>query len=276
MALRIAHLSDLHFGAIEPRAVEAALAEMRRLAPSYVAVTGDLTQAGRRREFSAAAGFLQALPGEIMAVPGNHDQSVYNPFQRFVRPDRRFRTLIGSEAEWRRERDGLRAVGLNSARPWGLHWNWAHGRLSRRQIAHARDFLMEGPASDVRVLLLHHPILPAGRGPLGRAVGAAGHLREALRRARIDLVLTGHRHLPRVTTVSLGSEGEGTPIWTALSCEAPSALSHRLRGYPNAFHLIEIAGHVASVETFALAAGGFAPHRLHRFVRTAQGWQAEG
>ena len=56
---RIAHISDLHFGREDPALVRELLADLRRLEPALVAVSGDLTQRARRRQFLAARSFLE-------------------------------------------------------------------------------------------------------------------------------------------------------------------------------------------------------------------------
>ena len=45
---RIAHLTDLHFGADDPVVVEALVEELNRDPPDLVAISGDLTQGARR------------------------------------------------------------------------------------------------------------------------------------------------------------------------------------------------------------------------------------
>ena len=55
---RIAHLTDLHFGAEDPAVVEALVADLAADPPDLVAVSGDLTQRARLTEFRAARAFL--------------------------------------------------------------------------------------------------------------------------------------------------------------------------------------------------------------------------
>ena len=44
----IVHLSDLHFGRVDPRLIAPLLRTVERVAPDLVAVSGDLTQRARR------------------------------------------------------------------------------------------------------------------------------------------------------------------------------------------------------------------------------------
>jgi 3',5'-cyclic AMP phosphodiesterase CpdA len=58
----IVHLSDLHFGRIEPPLPRALLRAVVEAVPDLVVVSGDLTQRARSAEFKAAAQFLRTLP----------------------------------------------------------------------------------------------------------------------------------------------------------------------------------------------------------------------
>ena len=54
MTIRIAHLSDIHFGGEDVAATEAAIGAVAAFAPTLTVVTGDLTLNGLPREFRAA------------------------------------------------------------------------------------------------------------------------------------------------------------------------------------------------------------------------------
>ena len=62
MTIRIAHLSDIHFGGECRPAVEAVVAAVQAFAPTLTMVTGDLTLNGLSQEFEAAARWLGHLP----------------------------------------------------------------------------------------------------------------------------------------------------------------------------------------------------------------------
>ena len=79
---RVAHLSDLHFGRHDPRVVEGLLRDLEDQRPDLVAVSGDLTQRAREREFDAGASFLRRLPCPWLAVPGNHDIPLFDVIRR--------------------------------------------------------------------------------------------------------------------------------------------------------------------------------------------------
>jgi 3',5'-cyclic AMP phosphodiesterase CpdA len=64
----IVHLSDLHFGRIDPELPPALQRAVVEAAPDLVVVSGDLTQRARLAEFKAAARFLEGLPTPQLTV----------------------------------------------------------------------------------------------------------------------------------------------------------------------------------------------------------------
>src|ERR1700687_2965536 len=93
----IVHLSDIHFGRLDPALVAPLTDVVTRIAPSLLAVSGDLTQRARRSEFTAARRFLDALPFPRLVVPGNHDVPLYNAVARFATPLRRYTEAITTD-----------------------------------------------------------------------------------------------------------------------------------------------------------------------------------
>mgnify|MGYP005864678259 CR=1 FL=1 len=119
---RIAHLSDLHFGATDPAVVEALAAELAADRPDLVLISGDLTMRARRREFREARRFIERLPGPVLAVPGNHDVSPFRLVERFLDPFATWRRELGHATEWLWQDAELAVVGVNTARRGG--WSW--------------------------------------------------------------------------------------------------------------------------------------------------------
>src|SRR5438132_1112824 len=138
----IAHISDLHFGRADPAIVAALAHDLKESAPDLVAVSGDLTQRARRREFAAARDFLQGLGLPVLAVPGNHDNPLYVD-------------------------DEMAVLGLNTAR----RTTFGDGRLSLSQIAVVRERFERLPPALAKILVTHHPFLPAPAGPRQALVG---------------------------------------------------------------------------------------------------------
>ena len=115
----IAHLSDPHFGRIEPATVQALIATVTEARPDIVVVSGDLTQRAKEREFQEARLFLEALPSPQIVVPGNHDVPLYNVFARALKPLRNYQRYISEDLEPFYSDDEIAIVGVNTARSLG-------------------------------------------------------------------------------------------------------------------------------------------------------------
>src|SRR4051812_30342881 len=95
----IVHLSDIHFGRVDPLVVEPLVRAVCESAPDLVAVSGDLTQRARRRQFREARAFLGQLPFPLLAVPGNHDVPLFNLAARWLDPYGGYRRHIAKDLE---------------------------------------------------------------------------------------------------------------------------------------------------------------------------------
>lgn len=237
----IAHLSDLHFGADEPAVVAALAEDIAQTPPDLVAVSGDLTQRARVREFEAAARFLRALPAPVLAVPGNHDVTPFDLLERFADPWGRWRSYIAAETEPAWTNGGVAVIGLNTARRGGLYLNWARGRVGGTRLGRLERRLAALHESVFRIVVAHHPFAPPAMAPSARVVGGATPALELFDRHRVRLVLTGHLHLPDI--------GPARNAAGVLLVQAATATSHRLRGAPNAYNRIVISADRAHVTT---------------------------
>ena len=62
---RIFHLSDIHFGLENNRALDWVKQEIAEQRPDAVAITGDLTMRARHREFAAATQWINSLAAPV-------------------------------------------------------------------------------------------------------------------------------------------------------------------------------------------------------------------
>ena len=192
--MRLLHISDLHAGSVEETAVEHSLQRLiARVTPELIAVTGDLTHRGRRREHERAATFLRGLGKPLLVVPGNHDIPYTFP-ARFTRPwtefERQWETV---EPVFRSE--SLVVVGLNSVRPW----RHQSGGIRRSQIAGTRELLAEAPEGALRVVCLHHHLIGAPWRSRKRPVSRRSEVLAGLVDAGAELILAGHIHQAAVS-----------------------------------------------------------------------------
>ena len=82
----IVHLSDLHFGRIDPAILDPLASLVAAIRPDVVVASGDLTQRARKAQFQEARAYMDRLPKPQVVVPGNHDVPLYRIWERSLSP----------------------------------------------------------------------------------------------------------------------------------------------------------------------------------------------
>ncbi len=191
MIRRLAHLSDPHWGRRwSPGAADALHTFLRNLRPDLVAVSGDLTQRAKPREFAAARRALDGLGAPVLAVPGNHDIPLYRLHERLLDPLGPWRRHFHPDPEPSHTDDGLAVFGLCSAHACTL----TEGRVTAAQAVRLERALEGTRPEQFVVILLHHPLLHADLTDRDRTLRGAERLVQIFARRRVDLVLSGHYH----------------------------------------------------------------------------------
>ncbi len=218
-AFTIAHISDIHCGEPDfvPGLMERAITEINEVHPKIVICSGDLTTFGFKHEYALARRYLDRIECDsVVVIPGNHDSRNvgYVHFEEMFGPRNHVLRV-----------DGVTVVAVDSTEP-----DLDHGQIGRGRYKWIEEQFAE-PA-ELRIFVLHHHLLPVpGTGRERNIVYDAGDAIECLQRAGVDLVLSGHKHVPyawRLENIFIVNAG--------------TVSSHRLRGKTRpCYNLIEIS-----------------------------------
>ena len=213
----IAQISDVHCGSMfNEGKFREAIEEINTMAPDAVVVTGDITENGTLSEFKLAAeGFKRLKAKNVIYISGNHDyrSTGYLLFKQFFTFNQI--TEIGNAV----------IVVLSSARP-----DRDDGEVGHRQNLWLENTLTKFKEK-VKIVAIHHHIIPVpDTGADQITIVDAGDVLRSLAKAKVNLVLCGHRHRPwkwqieKMQVVHAGS----------VSCE-------KLRGFFfNSYNVIEL------------------------------------
>jgi 3',5'-cyclic AMP phosphodiesterase CpdA len=260
-AVKLVHLSDLHFGRDADIAqIRAIAALMPSLEPDVICVSGDLTQRARHGEFQAALAFFDRLEAvaPTITLPGNHDVQWWeSPFHLFgtERLYAKYRRWFGLELTPTLERPGVvvcTALTSHGVAAGSMTSNLndmaVKGHLPESEVDRVRRCFAEAAPGAARVLMLHHNVL---RGSISRRMGLA-RPEEAQRRLIAlapDIILTGHDH--EETTALLGDR---------IVVSAASTHTRRTRGQrPSAFNALLIEPDRIAVRHWWWSGGSFTP-----------------
>ncbi len=220
------HLSDIHFGLEDNKALDWVKQEIAERRPHAVAITGDLTMRARHTEFAAACKWIQSLSSPVTVEVGNHDMPYFNLIERFIYPYRRFRAIEGL-IEREIDLPGIAIVPLKTAVRAQPRLNWSKGWISRSALEKCLAAIDALPSGTRALVTAHHPLREVGT----KGTALTAHGRKALAELAVRpvlAVLSGHVHDPFDII-------EDTPAGPVRMIGA-GTLSQRLRSTPPSFN----------------------------------------
>lgn len=216
--MKIAHISDLHLTG--PNFVlkwsENVIEILESIKPEILIITGDLIDDGYIYEYDIAKAYIDRIKiKDKIIVPGNHDtrNEGYKIFEEI------FKTRYPYY-----ENDKVVILGLDSSEP-----DIDDGHIGRPKYDIIREKM--SVKNKIKILALHHHLIPIpGTGRERNIPVDAGDVLKFCTELEVNLVLSGHKHLPWVWKL------ENTYFITA-----GTATSRRLKGrsYPS-INVLEI------------------------------------
>ena len=231
----IAQLSDLHCGSpfFDGELLSTAVRETLAVNPDLVVIGGDLTAEGYAHEFRTAQQHLEPLFERglnVLVVPGNHDSKnvgylhFRDTFGAGDVPDKGDRCLSLSVSCFDGDPFRVQVVAIDSSKP-----DLAEGEVGRERYRWIRQqFDVD---VDFKIFVLHHHLVPVpGTGRERNTVWDAGDVLALLAELDVDVVLSGHKHVPHVWLLD-----------HVLLVNSGTVSSYRLRGYTRpSYNVIEV------------------------------------
>ncbi|MFN4042060.1 MAG: metallophosphoesterase family protein [Brevundimonas sp.] len=256
----VLQFSDIHFGCEHKHAVAAAIDYARDTPADLMLVTGDITQQGFPKEFEAAGEWLRALPKPVFVTVGNHDVPYWDVIARVFHPWKAFQEATGHPAhDHQFLSNALMVRGVTTARGWQARLNWSKGVIDLDQTRRAAAALRKAPIGALRILACHHPLIEMAGTPMTGDVKRGDKAALIFAEAGVDLITTGHVHVPFALPIDLADRCS-----YAIGC---GTLSHRERGEPPSFNRIEWDFHQITVTAVAWDGQRFADHQVWRLPR---------
>jgi Icc protein len=216
--LRIAQISDIHCGepTFDADLMQSIVDRINALEPDFVAVVGDMTAAGYEWEFEEAKRWIDQIEPPKIVIPGNHDSRNvgYVHFRRlFGERYSRYRRAFDPVRAERLRASGFTVASVDSSQP-----DVNDGHVGRERYPWIRDQYVD--PDDIKIFLIHHHLVPIpGTGRERNIISDAGDLLAELTELDLDVVLSGHKHVP----FFWGLNG-------ILVCNSGTAATKRLRG----------------------------------------------
>ena len=219
----LVHISDLHVGFAEFREdiLLNTITYINELNPDAVIISGDLTDHGYYNEFVKAKEFVSLIIPPTLIVPGNHDARNLG--------DEIFEEVIGhSHNVLELNESQIKIIGLNSSEP-----DLDHGKIGRLQKKYMEEQIDDAKEKGYyTVITFHHHIISIpNTGRERNVLSDAGDILYTLINKDVNLVLSGHKHVPHVWKMN-----------NTLIATTGTVSSMKLRGKSHpSFNVIEIS-----------------------------------
>ena len=177
-----------------------------------IVVSGDMATRAWPHEFRQAKVFLDRMRkhAPLLIVPGNHDTAWWFGILNVGIPPlihAAYRHYIEKDLEPTLQVPGVTIVGLNSSPGIQLHTLTkrprdlsVRGALKDSQLEDAAARFARAPKDDLKVLVVHHNIVP---GEISRRWGMTKHehVLDMIARTGAHMVMSGHDHQEKAVVV---------------------------------------------------------------------------
>lgn len=240
----VAQISDLHCGdqRFDGRLMDNCIEIINSEEPDLVVVAGDLSLDGYREQLEEARALIDRIECQRKTViAGNHDcRNVgYVHFEEIFGPRRSTLRFSHAGACGKDLSEDVEVVAVDSNKA-----DVNDGEVGRHNYEFIESEFSAG--ATFKIFVLHHHLVHIpGTGRERNIVWDAGDVLHVLREMQVDLVLSGHKHVPYVW-----------PLARMYLITSGTACTWRTRGRtPPSFNLLKIEGEEITVDVVSCEDG---------------------
>ncbi len=257
---KIIHISDLHFGMQDNKIAKILLTDINNYKPDLVVISGDLTQRAKSGQYEIASDFLAEIKCPYIAVPGNHDISLWNIFRRFFNPLKRFKKYITEQEFPTYTDENMIVVGVNSARSLTL----ISGRISNKQIEYLKNLFCKISEPIFKAIVIHHNLIPSDSIRSHKLMGRSSKFISQLKDCGINMIFSGHIH--QYYSVDVNKHYKDAD--SIILAQAVTAISSRTSREKNSYNHIELNKDSITIKVMEYDEEKFAEERIHIYKRS--------
>lgn len=211
---RVIQFSDVHFGCDMCTPWLAHYLDYAHAAPhDLVLITGDITQRGLPAEFAAAGEWIAPCLSRSSSPWATATLPYWDVMARLFWPWRAFEAATGHPAHDHEFRYGdLMVRRVTTARSWQARANWSKGVIDLGQARRAAEALRHAPVGALRILACHHPLIEMIGAPMTGEVKRGDKAALIFAEAGVDLITTGHVHVPLCPPCGIGGHRPVGPL----------------------------------------------------------------
>jgi 3',5'-cyclic AMP phosphodiesterase CpdA len=139
--------------------------------------------------------WLDRLPQPQIATPGNHDVPYWSVPLRLFSPFGRYRQYVGRPDKTAAYLPRLTVRSLNTARGAQPRLDWSKGAINLAAVTAAADS-MRVATKALKVFVCHRPVIEMKNTPVTGGVHRGAAAARIMAEGGVDLILTGHAHVP--------------------------------------------------------------------------------
>ena len=210
----LAHISDLHLGKHNPEILEDIVDVVNERSPDLLLLTGDILESWSPKDYAPTEKLFKSFKTEILPNPGNWDEKrggevmfrrhpyFIEKFKKYSVKTKTFGRMLSYPILY--EVDDIAFIAFDSTEA-----DLSDGEVGLEQLIRAEELLngMDMGDACLKILTMHHHLTSFPGLVTVSTVRDSGNVIRFAFKNGIDMVLGGHKHIPRADYIVGSNEG---------------------------------------------------------------------